>query len=51
MHYTTQQFWKCYGALPEAVQRVADQIHELLKVEHNGIRAYLMGEIAWQSDE
>jgi hypothetical protein len=25
MHYTTQRFWKCYDALPESVQRNADQ--------------------------
>jgi hypothetical protein len=33
MHYTTQRFWKCYDALPEAVQRVADQNYELLKAD------------------
>ncbi len=33
MHYTTQRFWKCYDALPEVVQRVADQNYELLKTE------------------
>jgi hypothetical protein len=31
MHYTTQRFWECYNALPEAIQRVADQNYELLK--------------------
>ena len=33
MHYTTQRFWKCYGSLPESVQRVADQNYELLKID------------------
>ncbi|MGL5833449.1 MAG: hypothetical protein ACRC1Z_09480 [Waterburya sp.] len=33
MHYTTQRFWKCYDALPEAVQRVANQNYELLKAD------------------
>ncbi len=33
MHYTTQRFWKCYSALPESVQRVADQNYELLKID------------------
>lgn len=33
MHYATQRFWKCYDALPEVVQRVADQNYELLKTE------------------
>jgi hypothetical protein len=31
MHYTTRRFWECYNALPEAVQRIADQWYELLK--------------------
>ncbi len=31
MHYTTRRFWKCYDALPESVQRNADQCYELLK--------------------
>jgi hypothetical protein len=33
MHYTTQRFWKCYNALPKAIQRVADQNYELLKAD------------------
>ena len=32
MHYTTRRFWECYDALPENVQRHADQCYELLKV-------------------
>jgi len=32
MHFTTRRFWEYYGALPEAVQLVADQSYELLKV-------------------
>jgi len=27
MHFTTRRFWEYYGALPEAVQLVADQIY------------------------
>jgi hypothetical protein len=33
MHNTTKRFWKCYDALPEEVQRVADQNYELLKTD------------------
>lgn len=33
MHYTTHRFWECYNALPEAVQRTADQGYELLKID------------------
>lgn len=35
MHYTTRRFWECYDALPEAVQRIADQCYELLKASPN----------------
>ena len=31
MHYTNRRFWECYDALPEDVQRTADQCYELLK--------------------
>jgi hypothetical protein len=33
MHNTTKRFWKCYDALPEEVQRVANQNYELLKTD------------------
>jgi hypothetical protein len=33
MHYTTRRFWDCYNALPETVQRTADQCYELLKID------------------
>jgi hypothetical protein len=33
MHNTTKRFWKCYGTLPDEVQRVADQNYELLKTD------------------
>ncbi len=33
MHNTTKRFWKCYDALPEEIQRVADQNYELLKTD------------------
>gem|GEM_PF-4758790 len=28
MYYTTRRFWECYNALPESVQRIADQCYE-----------------------
>lgn len=31
MHYTTRRFWKCYGALPESIQNIANQSYELLR--------------------
>lgn len=31
MHRTTARFWKCYGDLPDDIQRVADKSFELLK--------------------
>lgn len=31
MHYTTRRFWKCYDALPQSVQKNADEWYELLK--------------------
>jgi hypothetical protein len=33
MHYTTKRFWKCYDALPAAIQQIADQNYELLKAD------------------
>ncbi len=33
MHYTTKRFWKCYDALPETIQQIADQNYTLLKVD------------------
>ncbi len=33
MHYTTKRFWKCYDALPVAIQQVAAQNYELLKAD------------------
>lgn len=33
MHYTTHRFWQYYHALPEEVQRTADQCYQLLKVD------------------
>lgn len=29
-HHASPDFWACYGRLPKAVQRVADQNHKLL---------------------
>jgi len=31
MHFTTPRFWRCYHALPEAVQRTADRCYQLLR--------------------
>jgi len=33
MHYTTRRFWQCYNALPDSVQRTADECYELLKAD------------------
>lgn len=33
MHYTTRRFWEWYKALPENIQRTADQCYELLKTD------------------
>ncbi len=33
MHRATNRFWKCFGDLPEPVQRVARKNFELLKVD------------------
>lgn len=31
-HFATARFWSCYAALPEAVQKLADENFELLKL-------------------
>ncbi len=31
MHRTTDRFWKCYGKLPEPVQKISKKNFELLK--------------------
>ena len=31
--HTTDDFWACYGRLPEAVQRLADANYQLLKTD------------------
>lgn len=33
MHYTTRRFWQCYNALPESVQKSADESYKLLKLD------------------
>jgi hypothetical protein len=33
MHRTTPRFWRCYEALPEEVQRTADQCYALLRAD------------------
>ncbi|MDZ8027026.1 MAG: hypothetical protein RMX65_034665 [Nostoc sp. DedQUE01] len=33
MHYANRRFWESYDALPENVQRTADQCYELLKAD------------------
>ncbi len=49
MHYTTQRFWKCYDALPESVQRNADQCYELLKDDpsHPSLHFKKIGKKYW----
>lgn len=32
MHYTNKSFWQCYATLPPAIQKIADQNYQLLKV-------------------
>lgn len=31
MHRTTPRFWRCYAALPQEMQRAADQCYALLR--------------------
>jgi len=33
MHRTTDRFWKCYGKLPEPVQKISKKNFELLKTD------------------
>jgi hypothetical protein len=33
MHRTTDRFWKCYGKLPEPVQKISEKNFELLKTD------------------
>lgn len=49
MHYTTRRFWQCYGALPESVQRIADQSYELLKADpsHPSLHFKRLGKRYW----
>ena len=32
-HFTTANFWVCYGKLPKIVQELADKNYELLKAD------------------
>jgi len=32
-HHTTADFWDCYGRLPEAMQRLADEKYNLLRTD------------------
>lgn len=49
MHYTTRRFWKCYDALPQSVQRNADQCYELLKDDpsHPSLHFKKIGKEYW----
>lgn len=49
MHYTTQRFWQCYNALPENVQRTADECCALLKVDpsHPSLHFKKLGKKYW----
>jgi hypothetical protein len=47
--YTTQRFWKYYNALPESVQKTADQCYELLKADpsHPSLHFKKLGNKYW----
>lgn len=49
MHYATRKFWKCYDALPENVQDIADQCYELLKADpsHPSLHFKKIGKKYW----
>ncbi len=49
MHYTTQRFWKCYDALPQGVQKTADQYYELLEADpsHPSLHFKKIGKKYW----
>lgn len=49
MHYTTRRFWKCYDALPENVQKNADECYELLKEDssHPSLHFKKIGKKYW----
>lgn len=49
MHYTTRRFWQGYDALPESVQRNADQCYELLKHDpsHPSLHFKKIGKKYW----
>lgn len=46
-HYTTADFWACYNALPESVQRLADGNYELLCADarHPSLHFKCIGEL------
>lgn len=41
MHRTTNRFWKCYGRLPEPVQKIAKKNFDLLKANPSHPSLYL----------
>jgi hypothetical protein len=49
MHYTTRKFWKCYDALPENVQDIANQCYALLKADpsHPSLHFTKIGNKYW----
>ena len=49
MHYATRRFWKCYDALPETVQDIADQRYELLRADpsHPSLHFKKIGKRYW----
>ncbi len=49
MHYTIRRFWKCYDALPESVQKNADECYELLKQDpsHPSLHFKKIGKKYW----
>jgi len=49
MHYTTRRFWNSYDALPEKIQKTADQCYELLKANssHPSLHFKKIGSKYW----
>jgi hypothetical protein len=47
MHHATPDFWACYRALPEEVQRTADKAFALLKEDprHRSVRFKKIGDL------
>ncbi len=46
MHFTTPEFWECYGELPPNIRRLADKNYALLKSnpKHRSLRLKKVGQ-------